>query len=571
MVDKKNDDSELKESLDNLTTSLNILNEAQTRAEKNANDSLKELQSINRYSEQMYRRSLFTIEGIVEKILSILFDGFVEANQAQSDFNTILTDSNDLLLSLDKGQGNLQSAMKNQFRLLEVGFKKDNKTLRDLLFLEQVGMGHDQDVIGLIGELVAAGIDQGSINNIVDSIADVAMNTSRTAEATVAALVAQGDLQAAFGAMGLSDEIAQATLEAGKELGLTSASQLAKLGEFIARLYDPEEIGAQAFLGVLNKKGIFSKDINVLKDAYISAAQSAAVTQAGLYQQAAESENAFFLNFVKSEFGQLGDLAIAVTNGNTEISDSVTNGLNTFGSQAEKNASNVLLTIEQGIKSLGEGFGASIKKSFDESNVGQWITGTGPESLQGVFDGLVIQSQRLGAWLGYLFGRFSDGVVRMLGIIENFANSTMGKTAIYGPGPVMLDFLNSFPPGYDGYLTPPRKLAPDINLRPDHLQELNESLTYINRQKESDEALHAAALSWIDEAAKAAPAPTNTTVKLDPETMTELIQELAKFGLIGSPGGILSVKLIEEDLARLTRDGAIRRNLSDEGRVKTGD
>lgn len=570
MVDKKNDDSELKESLDNLTTSLNILNEAQTRAEKNANDSLKELQSINRYSEQMYRRSLFTIEGIVEKILSILFDGFVEANQAQSDFNTILTDSNDLLLSLDKGQGNLQSAMKNQFRLLEVGFKKDNKTLRDLLFLEQVGMGHDQDVIGLIGELVAAGIDQGSINNIVDSIADVAMNTSRTAEATVAALVAQGDLQAAFGAMGLSDEIAQATLEAGKELGLTSASQLAKLGEFIARLYDPEEIGAQAFLGVLNKKGIFSKDINVLKDAYISAAQSAAVTQAGLYQQAAESENAFFLNFVKSEFGQLGDLAIAVTNGNTEISDSVTNGLNTFGSQAEKNASNVLLTIEQGIKSLGEGFGASIKKSFDESNVGQWITGTGPESLQGVFDGLVIQAQNLGDKVGYLYGRFADGVVRMLGIIENFANSTMGKTAIYGPGPVVSDFLRLPGAGDPSspFFRPP--LAPDINLDTDHLQELNESLTYKNTQKKF-EAVRSelAALSWIDEAAKAA--PTNTTVKIDPETMTELIQGLAKFGLTGNPGGILSVKLIEEDLARLTRDGAIRRNLSDEGRVKTGD
>lgn len=428
----------LEQTLEGLTDSVRSLAAQQGSA---STSTLRELESINRYSEQMYRRSLFSISGLLEKVVSILFDGFVQANEAQSNFNTILTDSNSLLLEIGRGQGDLQSAMRNQFRLLEVGFKKDNQSLRDLLYLEQVGMGHDQEVIGLIDELVAAGIDQGSIDNIVDSITDVAMNTSRTAEATVAALVAQGDLQAAFGAMGLADEVAEATLETGKRLGLTSASQLAKLGDFIARLYDPENIGAQAFLGVLNQQGLFSKDINVLTDAYFDAIMTAGDMQSEVYQQALASQNSVALSVLRDIGGEMGDMAVSLSRGNTDISDSITNGMDQFGSQAEKNRSNMLLTIEEGIKSAGQAFGANLKKSFDESKVGQWIIGDGPESMKGMFDHIVTKFEQFGGWLGTAAGALADGVYEFLLAVDAFANSFLGKTARAGLGSTLAQMV----------------------------------------------------------------------------------------------------------------------------------
>ncbi|MHA2384482.1 MAG: hypothetical protein ACXACT_18070, partial [Candidatus Thorarchaeota archaeon] len=105
----------------------------------------------------------------------------------------------------------------------------------------------------------------------------------------------------------MADEVAQATLNIGKRLGLQSDKQFLTLGKTISELYDPKEIGAQAFLGVLGQKGLFSKDINVLENALFDAILQGGERQIGMYQRVGDIGNKFALQSYRELGGDIGD------------------------------------------------------------------------------------------------------------------------------------------------------------------------------------------------------------------------------------------------------------------------
>ena len=304
MTDTNSQGPSLNDTLQELLQSIDALREQGAASRREANESLDGIQAA---TQTIANRSLFSIGGIIERILDGVLGGFIELQSSYSQTNTLLYDSQDLLSKIDEGIGTSRFALKSTYDLLQQGFKRDSLALRNTLFNEEIGLGQGKQLIDLVGNLVEAGVSQKDISNIAEGIADIVGNTTRTASAAVAALAAQEDLQTAFGAMGLADEVAQATLNIGKRLGLQSDKQFLTLGQTIAELYDPNEIGAQAFLGVLGQKGLFSKDIDVLENALFDAILQGGERQIGMYQRASDTGNVLAVQAYRELGGELGD------------------------------------------------------------------------------------------------------------------------------------------------------------------------------------------------------------------------------------------------------------------------
>ena len=304
MTDTNSQGPSLNDTLQELLQSIDALREQGAASRREANESLDGIQAA---TQTIANRSLFSIGGIIERILDGVLGGFIELQSSYSQTNTLLYDSQDLLSKIDEGIGTSRFALKSTYDLLQQGFKRDSLALRNTLFNEEIGLGQGKQLIDLVGNLVEAGVSQKDISNIAEGIADIVGNTTRTASAAVAALAAQEDLQTAFGAMGLADEVAQATLNIGKRLGLQSDKQFLTLGQTIAELYDPNEIGAQAFLGVLGQTGLFSKDINVLENALFDAIVTGGERQIGMYQRASDTGNVLAVQAYRELGGELGD------------------------------------------------------------------------------------------------------------------------------------------------------------------------------------------------------------------------------------------------------------------------
>ncbi|MHA2384481.1 MAG: hypothetical protein ACXACT_18065 [Candidatus Thorarchaeota archaeon] len=203
MTDTNSQGPSLNDTLQELLQSIDALREQGSAARREANESLDGIQAA---TQTIANRSLFSIGGIIERILDGVLGGFIELQSSYSQTNTLLYDSQDLLSKIDEGIGTSRFALKSTYDLLQQGFKRDSLALRNTLFNEEIGLGQGKQLIDLVGNLVEAGVSQKDISNIAEGIADIVGNTTRTASAAVAALAAQEDLQTAFGAMGLADE-----------------------------------------------------------------------------------------------------------------------------------------------------------------------------------------------------------------------------------------------------------------------------------------------------------------------------------------------------------------------------
>jgi hypothetical protein len=371
MTDTNSQGPSLNDTLQELLQSIDALREQGSAARREANESLDGIQAA---TQTIANRSLFSIGGIIERILDGVLGGFIELQSSYSQTNTLLYDSQDLLSKIDEGIGTSRFALKSTYDLLQQGFKRDSLALRNTLFNEEIGLGQGKQLIDLVGNLVEAGVSQKDISNIAEGIADIVGNTTRTASAAVAALAAQEDLQTAFGAMGLADEVAQATLNIGKRLGLQSDKQFLTLGQTIAELYDPKEIGAQAFLGVLGQKGLFSKDIDVLENALFDAILQGGERQIGMYQRASDTGNVLAVQAYRELGGEVGDKMASMVLAFEDQGQGLFEGMEKSINATAKSNRDIFNTFRMLISEFQTTAGASMIQMMEDSDFYRAIT-----------------------------------------------------------------------------------------------------------------------------------------------------------------------------------------------------
>jgi len=221
------------------------------------NDTLNQINRTLQAQTDANTRNLDEIEEGVNSAAALISRGIdfiidfaeLKNSMAYVGINThkafdAIKDGNDIL-------GNTVDQLSNIAALSEVGYRRIDKDMLNLIALEEMAGRSDRNLLRFVDTIISQGADTRAQDDILDSLKSIKDSSMVTTQALLAALdpitAFQVQLQTLGG--GVFENISQGITKLVDENELT-ASQAGNLGKLVAELLDPANSQVVAMLDV---------------------------------------------------------------------------------------------------------------------------------------------------------------------------------------------------------------------------------------------------------------------------------------------------------------------------------